>query len=329
MNKTQLQISRRQLLQTSTALLGLSATGMVLAQEKFPSHPVRIIVPLPAGGVADAATRWLTQTMQPTFGQPLIVDNKPGGSFVVGMGALSSAPADGYTVIHVNSAFLSAQALFSKFDVFKQLVPIAGLGETDETMCMSQNPNFKNAKELIAYGRANPGKLSYVTPGYGTLEHLAAYNFCKLNGINAVAIPMKGGPDAARALIQGEGDFGVVPLPLISQFANTGKLIPLFVLNTKRNPTLPDLPTYDEAGVKATRCTIWGGLCAPAGTPAVALAYLQKTVLEAAGNPVLQRKMVGAGMVPAAMAPEVFAKMMHDDYEWIAKAIKDADIKIS
>jgi len=265
--------------------------------------------------------------MQAGFGQPLTIDNKPGGAFAVAMSALSTVPADGYTLMHVNASFLPAQAIFKRFDVFKQLVPIAGLGETDETISIGNNPNFKTLPELIAYGRANPGKLSYVTPGYGTLEHLAAFNFCKLNGIEATNIPLKGGPDAAKSLIQGEGDFGIVPLPLVQQFAIAGRLHALVVLNDRRNAAMPDLPTAQELGVKAPRCTIWGGLCAPAGTPPAVLAYLERAVLEAARSPELQKNLMITGIVPAAQNAAEFGKLMHDDNQWIAKAVVEADLK--
>jgi len=302
---------------------------MAVAQEKFPSRAVKIIVPLPAGGAADVSVRLLAQVMQSAFPQSLIVDNKPGGNYVIGMNTLVSAPADGYTVIHANATFLSVQVLLKQFDVFKQLVPIAGLGYTDVALTISQNPLFKTTAELIAYGRANPGKLSYLTPGVGTLEHLTAFNFCKLNGIQAVDVPMKGGADVIKALAAGDGHFGVVPIPLVAQFLSTGKVAALFVLNNKRNAAMPNLATFEEAGVKAIPCTVWGGICAPAGTPAAAVAYLQKAVLDAARDPELQKKLAAQGFTPAAITADAFGKIMRDDFEWIAKAVKDADIKLS
>lgn len=321
--------TRRHLLQAGAGLLGLSATGMALAQDRYPARPVKIIIPLPAGGAADVSMRLITQAMQPTFGQSLVVDNKPGGAYVVAMSALTSAPADGYTLIHANATFLSVQAMLKQFDVFKQLVPIAGLGHSDMALTAGQNAPFKSTAELIAYGRANPGKLSYLTPGVGTLEHLAAFNFCKLNGIEAVDVPMKGGLEVVKALAQGEGHFGVAPLPLLAQFLSTGKVTPLFILNSKRNPAMPQLPTFDELGVKATVCTVWGGVCAPAGTPAAAVAYLQKAFMDAAQDPELQKKLAALGFTPTAIPGEALMKVMRDDFVWIAKAVKDADLKLS
>ena len=327
MNTTSMHPSRRAALQAGLATLLLPVSPFARAQDRFPTRPIRIIVPLPPGGVADASVRMLANTMQPAVGQPVVIDNKPGGNFIVGMGALAQSPTDGYTLLHVNTPFLSSQALFKRFDVFKQLVPLAGLGETDMALTLGTSAPVKTVKDLIAYGRANPGKLSYVTPGYGSVEHLAVFNFCKANGIEAVNIPVKGGPDAVKSLIQGEGEFGIAPVPLVQQFVSTGKLTPLLVLNERRNPTMPDLPTPAEAGVKAPRCTVWGGICAPAGTPAAVLAYLEKAILEAARNPDLQAKLSAAGIVPAAQTGADFGKLMHDDQGWIAKAVQDADLK--
>ena len=327
MGQSPANFTRRRILQSSAAFAGLPLAHLALAQEKFPSKPIKIIVPLPAGGAADVAVRRLGQHMQEIMGQSVVVDNKPGGAFSVAMASLAQSPADGYTLIAINSAFLAVQALFKRLDVFKQLVPVVGQGATDETISVGGNGKFKTAKDLIAYGRANPGKLSYVTPGHGTLEHLAGYNFCKLNGFDAVNVPMKGGPDAAQALMGGQGDFGVIPLPLVQQLGGGGKLSALLVLNDHRNPNLPNVPTPEEAGVKATRCVIWGGLAAPVGTPPAVLATLEKVALEAARNPELQKAIATAGMVPAAVPAEAFGKMWRDDYAWISKAVTEADLK--
>jgi tripartite-type tricarboxylate transporter receptor subunit TctC len=326
MNKN---INRRHVLQAGLAAMALPAWQLAAAEDKFPSRPVKIIVPLPPGGVVDNTVRALVNTMQPTFAQPLVIDNKPGGAFVIGMNTLASAPADGYTLIHVNAAFLSAQAVFKRFDVFKQLVPIAGLGETDSTISVPGKSNFKTIKDLIEFGKANPGKLSYASPGPGNLEHLALANFCKAHGIEAVHVPFKGGPEVVKAMISGEVDFGTLAVPLVQQFSPDGRVRPLVLLNEKRNAALPDVPTYREARLDISRLTLWGGLCAPAGTPPAIVAQLEKSVLEAARNPELQKQFIAAGLLPAAQTSAEFGKIMRDDYVWISKATLDAKLNLN
>lgn len=320
-------IPRRRVLQAG---IGLALTGCqyAFAQDKYPSRPVRIIVPLPPGGVVDNSVRALAAVMGSDFGgQPIVIDNKPGGAFVIATNALRQAPADGYTLLYVHAPYLSTQAAFRKFDLFKTVVPVAGLGETDITLSTGGKKGYRTVAELVADGKANPGKLSFSSPGPGTLEHLALVNFCKAAGIDAVHVPLKGGPEVVKALIAGEVDFGTLAVPLVLPFLADGRIRPLMLLNDKRNSAVPEVPTFHEAGIAVARVTAWGGLAAPVGTPPEVLAWLEKTVLHAAAQPELQRQWVATGMTPSAVGSAAFAKMWRDDYVWISKAVADARLE--
>ncbi len=321
--------NRRHLLQAGLAAAALPAWHLAAAQDKYPSKPLKIVVPLPAGGVADNSVRVLANAMQTGFGQPIVIENKPGGTFAIGMNAVTQAPADGYTLLHINIALLSAQVVFKRFDVFKQLQPVAGLGETDIAISATGTKGYKSVQDLIADGRAHPGKLSYATPGSGTMEHLALINFCKAAGIDALHVPMKGGPDMVKALIQGEVDFGTLAVPLVQQFVTDGRIRALMLLNEKRNAVLPQVPTYVEEKVPTSRLTIWGGFAAPAGTPPAVMAHLENSVLEAMRNPEVQKQFLAAGLAPHAQTGDMFGKVWRDDYQWISKAATEAKLALS
>lgn len=312
-------IHRRRLLQSAAAALALPAWMQAQAANGFPSRALKIIQPMPPGGGADSASRLLATAMESILGQAVMVENKPGGAFMVALNTLKSAPADGYTLLHLNSGMLATQAVYGQFDIFKDLVPIVGGGETDVVFTASGKQPFKTIRQLIDYGRANPGRLVYASPGPGTLEHLALANFCTRYGIEAIHVPVKGGPDMLKMVLQGDADLCTLVVPLVQQFLGSDRIRPLVVMNEKRNPAIPDVPTFLEEKLEVPRLTIWAGLAAHAGTPKDVLEVLQKAALAAAAKPELQQKLAAAGMTPAALPAAAFGKQWQDDYAWIAQ----------
>ena len=320
-------ISRRSLLQTSLALGAAAATGAAWSQDKYPSRPVKIILGLPPGGVVDNSMRILTNVMAPTFGQPLVIDNKPGAVFALAMQTLAQAPTDGYTLLHVTSAMLSGQAVSKRFDMFKSLVPVAMMGATDITLAVGGKSPHKSAKELIAWGKANPGKMTYASPGIGSLEHLALSNFCKKFGIDAVHVPFKGGPEVVQALATGQADLGTLAVPFIVQFGPKGLVRALVLLNDKRNAAIADVPSLKDEQLDLSRLVIWGGLAAPTGTPQAAIDYMEKQVLAGMQNPELRKQFLAMGLAPAAHGAAEFAKDWKEDWQWISKAASEAKLE--
>lgn len=312
------QLRRRHWLQAAAAL-ALPTTPQAWAATPFPNRPVKLIVPMQAGGTADVAARLLANAMEAPLGQPVVVDNRPGGAFMVALNAVKSAPADGYTLLNINAAFLATQAVYGQYDIFKQLVPLIGSGETDICFAVSGKTPYRSMKELIDYGRANPGRLTYASPGAGSLEHLALANLCQRYGIEAVHVPVKGGPDMLKMLMQGEADFSTLAVPLVQAYAVQGRVRGLVVLSEKRNAAVPEIPTYVEEKLDVPRLTIWGGLAAVAGTPQATLDALEKAAAVATQQPEMQQKLVAAGMTPMSIPSAVFGKIWRDDYAWIAR----------
>ncbi len=322
-------LHRRALLNASLGLCAWPLLGTAQAQtkESYPVKPVRVVIGLPAGGVADNTMRVLTSQMQPAFGQPFVIDNKPGGSFAIAMNAMTQAPADGYTLMHVTNMMLAAQAVLKRYDMLKALVPIATLGASDMALAVGGKGPYKTVKELIEFGRAHPGKLTYAVPGIGTLEHLTLAAFCNRNGIKAVSVPFKGGPEVVQAIAAGECDFCVTPVPFLVQFESKGLLRGLVLLNEQRNAALPALPTYREAGVDVPRLVLWGALAAPVGTPAAVIATLEKQALAANVMPDVRRQLLAMGLDPSfSGGAEFTAKLWAEDWAWIAKSASDVPV---
>lgn len=316
-------IHRRAVLQGLAAAL-LPAPLALRAQDRFPSKPLRIIVPLPASGAADVSVRLLGETMQGPLGQPINVDNRPGGAYMLGMQQILAAPADGHTLIHLNSTMCAVQASLKRFDILKQLAPVAYFGSTDALLIAAPNAPFKTPQEMVAWAKANPGKLSYGSSGIGTMEHLLMVTLGNRQGFTANHIPFKGGPDAALAAAQGELHVVPVAAPLLVSFA--GKVRTLASMVDKRHPLAPDAPTLRESGIDLPFLTYWGGLAAPAGTPKPALEALEKAIAAAVDNPALKQRYTPLGLVPQFRPGDELARLIDADLKWQTDAIKAANL---
>ncbi|WP_297723781.1 tripartite tricarboxylate transporter substrate binding protein [Limnohabitans sp. Rim8] len=319
-------LTRRQTLQALGASL-LPMPLIVAAQAAFPNKPVRIIVPLPASGAADVSVRILTEFLQQPLGQSLVVENRPGGVYQIGIQAITSAPADGYTLIHLNATMCAVQASLKRFDMLKQLIPVGYMGSTDSMLCIANNAPFKTTQEMIAWGKANPGKLNYGSSGPGSMEHLSMVSIMQRVGITGNNIPFKGGPDGALALAQGEIHAMPLAAPLIIQFKD--KFKPVIALSEQRSGFLPDLPTAKEQGLDIPTVNYWGGLAAPAGTPASVIETLEKAMSVAVNNPALVQKYVPLGLNAKFAGSASFKATIEKDLQWLGDAVKSANLQLS
>ena len=319
-------LTRRQTLQALGASL-LPMPLIVAAQAAFPNKPVRIIVPLPASGAADVSVRILTEFLQQPLGQSLVVENRPGGVYQIGIQAITSAPADGYTLIHLNATMCAVQASLKRFDMLKQLIPVGYMGSTDTMLCIANNAPFKTTQEMIAWGKANPGKINYGSTGPGSMEHLSMVSIMQRVGITGNNIPFKGGPDGALALAQGEIHAMPLAAPLIIQFKD--KFKPVIALSEQRSGFLPDLPTAKEQGLDIPTVNYWGGLAAPAGTPASVIETLEKAMSVAVNNPALVQKYVPLGLNAKFAGSASFKATIEKDLQWLGDAVKSANLQLS
>lgn len=325
-------IPRRQALATLAAL-GASAFGVphVLAQEAYPGKgPIKVIVPLPAGGAADASVRILTATLQTQMKQALVVENRPGGSFVIGMQAIAQAAADGYTLLHINPGMCAVQAALKKIDLLKNLSPISIMGTMPTMLVVPASSPIKSVKELIASGKAKNGSLNYGSVGIGSLEHLWSSNFSKRQGLDAVHVPFKGMPDAATALASGEIQFLPLVLSVAQPFVQKGMMRALAVIDSQRHTAFPDIPTLKELGYDEPPLVFWGGLAAPKGTPAAIVEQLRSNMATAIAQPDVKAKLAGIGTTAmSSPSPQAFEALVAQDLAWMTEAVKHANLQLN
>lgn len=325
-------IQRRQVL-ASLAALGASAMGApnVFAQNAYPGKgPIKVIVPLPAGGAADASVRILTAALQTQMKQSFIVDNRPGGSFVIGMQAVAQAPTDGYTLMHINPGMCATQAALKKIDLLKNLTPISIMGTMPTVLVVPASSSIQSVKDLIATGKAKTGSLNYGSVGIGSLEHLWSSNFSKRHGLEAVHVPFKGMPDAATALAAGDVQFLPLILAVALPFVQKGMMRALAVIDTQRHAALPNVPTLKELGYDEPPLVFWGGLAAPKGTPAAIVEQLREQMATAIANPEVKTKLMGIGTTAmVSSSTQAFEAQLAQELAWMSEAVKNANLQLN
>ncbi|MBQ0958496.1 tripartite tricarboxylate transporter substrate binding protein [Ideonella sp. 4Y11] len=288
---------RRHLLNASAALL-LPAAARA-------ATPVTLVVPFAAGGVADLTARTVGQAMAATLGQPVVVDNRPGAGGIVATQAVLQRPADGQTLLLMSNATAVSVHLVKKlpFDVQQDLAPVTTLGFFELGLAVAAESRFRSLQELLAFGRANPGKLTVGTIAVGSTQHLAAELFKSRSSLDAVVVPYKGSPAVLQALRAGEIDLGVEVLsPLLPQ-VQAGSLRLLAVTGARRFAALPEVPTVREQGVADYEVDSWNALAVARGTPAAAIERLRQAALAALAEPAVQRTLLAQGVTPRGGTP--------------------------
>ncbi len=306
--------------------LATAAFGTALAQDKYPSRPITLIVPQAAGGANDAIARVVAQKLAEQFGQGVIVENRPGAGGNVGTALAARAKNDGYTLmLTVNSAHVINPSLYKStgFDPVKDFDPVSPVATAGYALVA--NPTFpaKNVQELVTLARAQPGKITIASAGNGTLNHLIGEMLSKATGIEMIHVPYKGAAAAVTDLVGGQVQVSVQSLPSSIAFIKSGKLKVLGVVNEKRVAALPDTPTIGET-VKGFGSTPWYGVFVPAGTPKAIIAQLNAEIAKALDSKDVLEKLAGVGCEPYKSTPEQFAAVVRDDLPRWAKIVKDS-----
>ncbi len=312
-------------------LLAFAALAAGAAAADYPNRTVTIVVGFPPGGASDIMARILTAKLGSVLGQPFIVDNRPGaGGNVAGEFVAHAAP-DGYTLLLGNNAILATNvSLYSKigFDPEKDFAPISLIGTQANVLVVNNDVKAHSLAELIALAKANPGKLNFASSGYGLAAHLAGELFKAQAHIDIVHVPYKGSAPALEDVIAGQDQMMFATTSGVMGFLQNGQVRALAVTTLKRTPSLPDVPTMNEAGLPGFEATTWHGLVAPAGTPPQIVAALNKAIAATLKDPDIEHKLAGLGIDIAPDTPEQFAAYIKAEIPKWAAVIKTSGAKM-
>ena len=311
-------LKARRFLATITALLLLAAP---VCAQTYPSRPIRLIVPLPPGGTIDTTGRLIAQHLSERLGQNVIVDNRPGAGTSVGLKAVASAEPDGYTILVGSSGSLAINPALYKnldFNSVKSLAPVAMLVSLPNMLAMSSTVPARNARELIAYAKANPGKLSHGS-ALGTPPHLLGEFFKIKAGLDILYVPYKGTALAITDLLGGQIQITAENPGLLAPYIQAGKMRPVLVTSPSRLPDLPDVPTMAELGFDGYPEVSWVGIVAPGGTPKPIVARLNGAINQVLASAEMKASLMKLGFDGRPMSPEDFgAYVTGDEAKWAA-----------
>ena len=301
-------ISRRSLVQSACALVALGLLPGAIAQStNWPEAPVKIIVPFTAGGASDILTRALAEKLQARLGQNFLVDNRTGAGGNIGMQAVKSAPADGYTISSATIGTLSInQFLFSNlgYDPVKDFEYVSMIWQNCNVFVVSANHPAKTVQEFLEWARKQSKGVSFGSAGVGTTPHLAGELFRVRNGLTAVHIPYRGAAQSMPALIAGDTDFAIDNIASYTPLIKAGKVRALAVTASERWPTMPEVPTMAEAGVRDFIFTSWGAFVVPKGTPAAIVNKLSSAIQAIAAEPAMQQRFLETGARSVSSSPQ-------------------------
>ena len=316
------------MIRRSFLLLSLLAAAGVSAQT-YPTGPVKLIVPFPAGGSVDMVARNVGKRLTEVFGQPFIVDNRAGASGNIGAEIAAKSPADGYTLFVTSSGVLAANMhLYKKipFDTFKDFAPVIRLVNQPNILMVHPSVPAKSVAELIALTKAQPGKITVGSAGIGTGQDIAAQQFVMMTGTSVLHVPYKGGAPALSDLLGGQINAMFETSPTALPYVRQGKLRALAITSARRSTLLPDLPTVAEAGVPGYESVTWLGLVAPAGTPKPIIDRLNAELQKALAGE-MGKQLAEISLDPIGGTPKDMADAIRQDSINYGKIIKDAKIE--
>ncbi|MCX7200559.1 MAG: tripartite tricarboxylate transporter substrate binding protein [Proteobacteria bacterium] len=311
--------------------VGVAAAHLSHAQQKYPSKPIRMLVPFSAGSGTDQLARMVGQRFTETWGQQVVVDNRASGGGVVAGQALVTSSPDGYTLMMVSAGHAASATLYAKlpYDVSKDFAGVSQVASAPNVLIASKDLGVKSLTELIALAKAKPGFVNIGSSGIGSGAHINAEMFKLEGGINIVHVPYKGAPEAVSDIIGGRTHlFFANPLNA-APFIKDGRVLALAVSTRQRTPILPNVPTIAEAGIPGFEFDQWFGLLAPAKTPRAIVKQLSDEVARALALPEVKERMVSMGNTPAASTPEAFDEFIRSEIEKLGKVIKAAGVQVN
>jgi len=306
-----------------------AAAGAAIAAEKYPTKPIRMVVPFPPGFASDFLARTVGQRLGETYGQQVVIDNRPGAGGLIGSGIVAKASPDGYTLMMVGQAHLINTLIHKHpgYDPFNDFAPVTQIALMPSVMVIAPNLPVKSLADLIALAKAKPGQYNFASGGVGTWSHFSGEMFKSAAGIDIVHVPFRLLADSLTEMAAGRVHLYVLPLPAAMPILKSGKLRPLVVTTARRVAALPEVPTTSEAGLPDYQTDSWFGIGAPARTPRAIITQLNKAIVGIVQEPEIRERFLSQGAEPAFGTPEQFLKLQKDEYVRVQKLVKDLGIE--
>jgi tripartite-type tricarboxylate transporter receptor subunit TctC len=326
-----MKLPRRKFLRLAAGAAALPAVSSIARAQAYPSQPARIIVGFPAGGTNDTWARLVAQWLSERLGQQFIVENRVGAGGNLGTEAVVRAPPDGYTLLLVSSADAWNMSLYDNlnFNFIRDITPVAGTHRGPAVLVVHPSFPAKTVPELIAYAKANPGKINMASGGIGTMQQVSGELFKSMAGVDMLHVPYRGGAPALADLLSGQVHLMFEPISTSIEHIRQGKLRPLGVTGAQRSAALPDIPAIGEV-VSGYEAFGWAGIGAPKNTPAEIVDRLNKEINAALADPRtrLRARMEDVSVVPMPMTPTDFGRFIAEYTEKWSKVIRAANIKL-
>jgi len=323
-----MKLPRRKFLHLAAGAAALPLAPHAARAQAYPARPVRIVVVVAAGGGNDIVARLIGQFLSEQLGQSFIIENRPGAGGNIGTEAVVRAPADGYTLLLVAGANTINATLYEKlsFNFISDIAPVAGIGSVPNLIVVHPSVPAKTVSELIAYAKANPGKLNMASGGIGTPQHVAGELFKMMTGSNIFHVPYRGAAPALTDLLGGQVQMMFATMPASIEYVRAGRLRPLAVTGNRPSEMLNGVPTVSET-VPGFEASAWYGIGAPKNTPAEIVDRLNKEINAALADPKILARLSELGASPIVGSPADFGKLIADETEKWAKVIKFAGIR--
>jgi tripartite-type tricarboxylate transporter receptor subunit TctC len=312
-------------------LAAFAATSAAGQTPAYPTQPVKLVVGFAAGGPSDVVARAFADQAVKPLGQPMIVENKPGANAVLATEAVAAAKPDGHTLLAAATNHTMIPALYGeriKFDAARSFVPVCTLASSATVLVVGPSIPVKSVGEFLERVKAKPDSVTYATPGQGSSPHLATEQFRKLTGVSMVHVPYKGAAPAVTDLLGGQVDLSFATVGSVLPHLRAGKLKALAVASRRRSALLPDVPTFEEAGIKGFVIDTWYGLLAPAGTPADALRVLTREATEFSRSAAVRERLAGAGLEPGGVCGDAFTAQIAREIETNTRIARELNLKV-
>jgi tripartite-type tricarboxylate transporter receptor subunit TctC len=324
-----MKLPRRRFLHLAAGAAALLAITRIASAQGYPTRPVRFIVGFTPGGPTDIAARLIAQWLSERFGQPFVIENRPGAGSNIATEAVVNSQPDGYTLLMVStSAAVSATFYHNlNFNLIRDIAPVAGVVRVPLVMVVNPSVPAQTVPEFIAYAKANPGKINMASVGNGTTPHMAGELFKMMAGVDMLHVPYRGAAPALTDLLGGRAQVMFEGMLSLTEHIRTGRLRALAVTPATRSPVLPDVPTVDEF-LPGYEASVWFGVAAPKATPAEIVDKLNKEINAGLADPKLKARLGDLGGTVLALSPAEFGKLFAEDTDKWGKVVRAANIKL-